>query len=81
MRQLECDLGRDEASPSPASSSSSLSPAQHRGELLLNVAHLEADMQTMFDDFVQYDLSEWLDVALLAFSWHEYENRAIANFL
>ena len=38
-------------------------------------------MQTMFDDFVQYDLSEWLDVALLAFSWHEYENRAIANFL
>ena len=59
MRQLECELRRDEASPSPASSSSSLSPAQQRGELLLNVAHLEADMQTMFDDFVQYTLSKW----------------------
>ena len=54
MRQLECDLRREqEASPSPVSSSSSLSPAEQRGELLLNVANLEADMQTVFDDVVQ----------------------------
>ena len=62
MRQLECDLRQEhEASPSPVSSSSSLSPAEQRGELLLNVANLEADMQTVFDDVVQYTLSsKWL---------------------